>query len=376
MNDRALNNMQNRSYNKHNKTYHNIYDEFDTYLYPTVDDTNDNTITQVVSETTMSLNSSCLCKKYLSNYDEPVLMIIPCQHMIHMRCIEFVKDHTCPYCYKTMAGIVTERDIKKHLTKNTMQNNATKRKKYYQMYINIKTVCYVSKYGSINYINLAARIPAMLSLYNQVKSVRNKSDVHRFIYDLMDCANINITVVNKEKLYPGKKVIISNHASMLDSMFISHMFGCGTLMSATLQQSDVVRLLAEAWPVLIIKRGHSDNAVNLISQFVDKHGSIVIMPEGLVTHPNTLIKFRTGSFHSGFPVQPLIIKYEPYFFDKDPSKFMMKLMSQDRIDITITVMDAEFGPFTDNDIENVRHKMALAGNLAISDVSNRDVVDK
>ncbi len=389
MNNGALNRNDNNGY-KHDRNSRMIYDEYDTYLnasenvvepgcfaYPSgcfAYPSDNGAKSSYESSRIIDVNASCICKKYITNYDEPVLMVIPCQHLIHMRCIEFVKNHTCPICDNSILGIVTERDIKRHLIKNA--HNKEKRRKYHQMYVNMKTACYVSKYGSISYVNLATRSVSMISLYKQVQAVRIKRDVHRFVDRLLDIGNINITVLNKEKFYEGKKVVIANHASMLDTLFIGHTFDCGALMSAALQQSAVIRKLAAAYPVLVIKRGKSMNAVNMIQKFIDKNGSIVILPEGLVTHPNTLIKFRSGSFHTGFPVQPVIIKYEPYFFDKDPAKFIMKLMSQDRIDITITVMDVEVGPFSDQDIENVRNKMGQVGNLALSDLSNRDIVDK
>ena len=70
-------------------------------------------------------------------------------------------------------------------------------------------------------------------------------------------------------------------------------------------------------PLLIIKRGKNANTVKKMKNYVRKHGSICLFPEGIITHPDTIIQFRTGAFNIGEPILPVVIKYNPAIFDDD-----------------------------------------------------------
>ena len=102
---------------------------------------------------------------------------------------------------------------------------------------------------------------------------------------------------------------------------------------------------------------------------------IVIFPEGVMSFGNTLIKFRTGAFHSSDNVCPVIVKYTPDIYDEDLNKLLLKILSQDNIEIDVIINDIETGPFDDIKIEKIRKKMASVGDLRLSNVSNRKIND-
>lgn len=44
---------------------------------------------------------------------------------------------------------------------------------------------------------------------------------------------------------------------------------------------------------------------------------ILLFPEGTTTNGNFLLRFRTGAFIAGVPVQPTIVKYGPVSVESD-----------------------------------------------------------
>ena len=96
----------------------------------------------------------------------------------------------------------------------------------------------------------------------------------------------------------------------------------------------------------------------------------------MIVHPETLARFRTGAFHVNEPILPVVINYKPYVSDSSISDFLQKLASQNIINITVNILQPEHPPYGDEKIESIRRKMAKKGNMALSRVSNRDVVDR
>ncbi len=125
----------------------------------------------------------------------------------------------------------------------------------------------------------------------------------------------------------------------------------------------------------MIKRGDTKKTVPKIKKFVDKYGSICLFPEGMITHPATLGRFRTGAFNTNYPVIPITINYSKDITDTSILSFIFKLASKSKIDITVNIMDPIYPPFDMKKIENIRTSMAFKGNFLLSRVSNRDITD-
>ena len=56
--------------------------------------------------------------------------------------------------------------------------------------------------------------------------------------------------------------------------------------------------------------------VDEMRKFVDKHGSICIFPEGVMKHPDTLIRFRSGAFKIDRPIYAVSIRHNDVVVDR------------------------------------------------------------
>jgi 1-acyl-sn-glycerol-3-phosphate acyltransferase len=113
-----------------------------------------------------------------------------------------------------------------------------------------------------------------------------------------------------------------------------------------------------------------------MKKFIKSHGSICLFPEGAMTHPETIIKFRTGAFHLGYPIYPIVIRYESPMTDFDITNHALKLISQKKTVIYMDILGPYYPPFSKDDIENIRKDMAKVGNMLLSRVSSKDVSEK
>jgi 1-acyl-sn-glycerol-3-phosphate acyltransferase len=318
-----------------------------------------------------NINSLCICKEYLCKYIEDLHTIVPCGHLIHERCIEkYITKKECPTCKRGIEEIISYTQIARMIVQ--------KNYKYYQNYIDMTAVKNKSNYGNISYSKLLRQ-----SLHNiitvsdllTISSFKNAVSLSRHI---LDKYNIEVSMINKDKLLLNKsKVIIANHTSYLDSLIIFNKFKCGFLASSELNNIWYAKNISKHIPLVKLNRTNKEtNTVDKMKEFLSKNKSLCLFPEGMITHPKTLIKFRTGAFNTGHPIQPIILNYDQFVYSEDYTKYLLKLLSQkNKIKVTVTVLDPVYPPFTAEKIEEVRHAMAKAGNFALSNVSNRDIRD-
>ncbi|EGD77000.1 hypothetical protein PTSG_07342 [Salpingoeca rosetta] len=106
-------------------------------------------------------------------------------------------------------------------------------------------------------------------------------------------------------------------------------------------------------------------------------------PEGTTTTGEGLIRFKTGAFTPGLPVQPLVFKMSYTFFDPshtfDAKHWYLRLFCQ-----LVNFLEAEYlPPYYPNEEEkknpklfalNVREYMCSHSNLHLSEFSNHDVM--
>ncbi len=229
---------------------------------------------------------------------------------------------------------------------------------------------------SINWIPLLKRSVGLLDDIGMLFASDNINGLDRVVLNLLNNCNINVIIRNKHKIMQNNKIIIANHCNNIDSMIIYHIFHCGFLSSTAMKETWIGKKIFNIFPIVEIKRNSSTDTTKKIKDFIKHKGDICIFPEGLITHPKTLIRFRTGAFHLGYPVQPVIISFDPYVHDDNTTKFIMKLYSLDKITVTVTILDPVYPPFTNYDIEKIRNDMARTNDMALSRISNRDIVDK
>lgn len=317
------------------------------------------------------VNSRCVCNIDSYNYDS-ISVMLPCEHLSHTKCI---KNNYCFICGETIKKILNFDEINKKKFKSLY---------YYQIYVDMLSFCkYYGNY-SISLKDLGylyVKSPALITqIYDLMYLDPNtehigSSKLNSISNNLLDIFNIKIKIINKHKLIKDKKVIISNHSIIIDPIILYEVFKCTFLSATPLANGGLMKNVIKVMAILLIQRGKRAFTVNKIKDYFETHDAdICIFPEGQYAHPNTLGVFRTGAFNVNKPIQPVIIKYDPPIYDNDYVVNFIKFLSGEST-VTVTIMDAIYPPFNNNDIENIRLKMAKCGNLALSRVSNFDIWD-
>lgn len=312
------------------------------------------------------INSRCLCKGALSSSEE-VLILVPCEHFLHLSCIKNIINRRCPYCKQRVENILMSSEIKL----------LTKEKKLYysQLYIDLLTVSSISDLTSCNMMDFIFKIPTLTYYLYKLMTVNSLEQVYDINNQLIAYCNINIDVVGLNKLYNGPKVIISNHSCPFDPIVLLNVFKCGFLGSRVIKDIWYLQGILPYLPILIIKRGKTKDTVKKMTKYIGKKNDLCVFPEGMTTHPKTLAKFRSGSFHTGYPVQPVVIQYDPCVVDSSYTKLLVKGTTQEAIKVTVRILDPVFPPFNSKKIEGIREQMAKSCNLLLSRVSGKDIVD-
>jgi 1-acyl-sn-glycerol-3-phosphate acyltransferase len=322
------------------------------------------------------INSICGgCNKAISSINDDNYILSPCDHLIHKKCykkIEKKKSRKCPLC---------KTDIKLYYSKEILKTLFTQTKKYeyYQKYVDIISMDNFDDYSNTNYIKTLAKSFDIIKLVSNIPLLKNISQTENLCKQLFSTSKIKIIINgNYNALLKDKspKVYIANHTSYFDGVVMFYLFKCSFLASSFINESIIGKQISSALPLLIINRGDKSNTVDRMKEYVKNNGSICLFPEGMITHPDTIINFRTGAFNIGYPIYPIVMKYDPVIYDDSVNTFLVKLFSQDEIKITVNILPKEYPSFTPEKIEKIRKKMAKVGNMALSRVSNRDIKDK
>jgi len=316
-----------------------------------------------------NINSKCICTDGLSikrNKNYQLIAVFPCEHILHQACFLKSNINMCPIC---------KHQVKYYLTYKQIEQLAKNSKAYNQNYVDMSTQNDLSQYGSIDYLMIMPKIVPVLKLIYDITQIKCRQDIDNCIEKLFRLVNLKIEVHGMANNGNGKKVYICNHTNMLDAIVIYYVFRCGFLASYFLAELPGYDYLLEHLPIIMIKRGKDNNTVHKIKKFLDDNGSICLFPEGVMTYGKILSRFRTGAFHTGYPVQPLTLNYYPEIYDDHYLTFAQKILSQKKILVRIDVLEIEYPPFSSNKIETVRYKMAKQGGFALSRNSNRDIVD-
>lgn len=341
------------------------------------DKKNDNTI----------VNYLCSCKKNFKSGDN-ILFILPCLHMIHDKCfnqyiinkqIQYKKtnDLECPICNSKIKSILNEKKI----------FSKSKYEKYQNDIISVK----LDNLALINYMTLPLSIVKFTALVNKVFLIQTTEEIINTLEYCLRSLNFKINIIDNttkgfviknntfswknKKDNKEKTVIIANHSHYMDSFILYYIFRCGFVSSEFINTTDIGRLIASKCKLLIFRRGVDTNMVDKIKEYLEQMRKIVIYPEGAFGNNNTLLKFRTGAFYTGANILPIVIKYRNFVYDDDFKQMLFKLITQNEIPVDVYINDLEYPPFDNNKIENIREKMAKVGNLKLSRVSNRNIVE-
>jgi 1-acyl-sn-glycerol-3-phosphate acyltransferase len=275
----------------------------------------------------------------------------------------------CPFCGTKVKKIVHFDKIKK-LAQETIS------KKNYQKYVDMVSVMNYNSSTPMNKYLLATNMVSFIKLMSSVPFMSGFEDGKKGSEELLKLFGAKLVIKGFDKIdFSTPRVYISNHTSYIDFIALFYLLKCGFLSSAYIKKVWAGKYIMNIVPLLIIDRGKSSNTVQKMKKYVKKFGSICLFPEAALTHPTTIIKFRTGAFNIGYPVYPIVIQYEPLIFHNDPNIFLKKILSYGPFTINITILPAQYPPFDSQKIENVRSEMAKAGNMALSRVSSRDISD-
>jgi 1-acyl-sn-glycerol-3-phosphate acyltransferase len=304
------------------------------------------------------INSRCRCGQILSHNGNEVVLCLPCEHMTHIKCLN---KRQCGLCNKFVKSIVRMNDYKKDKSK-------------LQYCIDIISMTNFNN-SRINYLNIFSNIPDVLGIFINLFLLNNIDHSLSMCQNIFHLNNMNITVHNLNIIKNEPKIFIANHTTQIDGLIMFYIFKCGFLTIEAIKNNFIINQITKLIPLLFVKRGKSNNSIEKIKKYVQKNGSLCLFPEGMLTHPQTLIKFRTGAFYTDLPIYPVIIKYKNKLFELDDTQFVLKLLSNQKIDIDVIVLEPFYPPFDNYKIELVRKSMAKAGNLLLSRVSNRDIKD-
>ena len=308
------------------------------------------------------INCKCICEKVIIWTNDQTIILDPCEHIIHRKCM---KDKSiCPMCNTTVTKYYSEKDLKKLCETD---------KKYYQKYVDIISIKNPSYLTKTDMNKVISKMPKLIDLITKFMTLKGFDKTKELSEHMMTMLNTKLIVHGQDNISTQRKIIISNHSSIVDHMVISYLFRCGFLSSVAILKSYFGRLVTGIVPLLLLDRTKKENTVDRMKEYVSNVESLCLYPEGMITHPDTILRFRTGAFHTGHPIQPVVIKYDPVAYDSGIDANVNKLLSADELTIEVFVLPLEYPPFTPDKIEKIRRKMAKAGNMALSRVSNRDI---
>lgn len=315
------------------------------------------------------------CEKRLNNDVSNLMMCPTCKNIYHKRCVNpfFIcstKPTECAVCKTLCLKFIKES----HIPTNT------------QEFINIMSTKKTQYFPSIcARLRSAARIIHLLHYFrlfyndycNETVSLKSFDE---FLDNLHWCLNIKVTVFGEEKLDSATKMYVGNHSGEHDALIIPRYIKSGVLASVATQKTLIGRMMIRYTDVLLIERGKSHDTVDLMKDFLgsDDHPNLFVFPTGIFDQQDTISKFRSGAFATGYPVQPIITK-----FSKDISSMSIShILMLDSLEVEIHILDTIYNNRNLNAkefAEHVRQEMSKYdtkyGKLSLSNVDSHDARD-
>ena len=304
------------------------------------------------------LNCICSCKRRLSSIKDEVVMAYPCEHLFHDKCFN---NNICTLCSTKIEKKLTIYDKNLH----------------HQRFADILSMSYYCDLSKTTFGNFVDSFFEVISFIARVPIAKTVEDAKNLNVDVFATNNLTLKVYGMKKLKKEeKKVYICNHASHYEFVIMYYLFESGFLASNIINNLKFVSELKRVMHFLTFNKedkNRKNNVVEEMKKFIDKYGNICIFPEGIMKHPNTLIRFRSGAFHTGYPVYSITIKYNDIISDEYFHNFAYKLGGKRNMSIEVYIDGPYYPPFNEESIENIRRTMAKKGKLITSRVSDRDI---
>lgn len=310
------------------------------------------------------VNSTCpLCKKRFNRSLEQIVVCYPCEHYYHKKCFDNNAGLKCciESCDHTLQSCKSRNDFC-YEDQHAINLLSLERTPYVPSYYDIfKAMFY--------------RVP-IISYYLFWFLIGKKSyfALQKLLTNVNNILNINVKLIGDEHLDDKKKIYVLNHCSFLDALIVPRCIISGAVASISQANNTFGKMMKECTHVYFVERGKSNNSVEKIQTHVEEKGSLLFCPQGIFSHIWTLPLFRTGAFATKYKVQPLILLYK----QNVSSLSMFKILCHPQVDVTLKILpqvsrglDESVNEFA----ERVRKNMAKEGNLLLSNVSSRDIVD-
>jgi 1-acyl-sn-glycerol-3-phosphate acyltransferase len=308
---------------------------------------------------TKIINSKCACGVQLIDLPE-VISICPCEHMVHLECLG--KNKYCPFCKIKITKIVKLNDYKKD-------------PKYTQQCIDILSMT-TSNGNNYNIFSVLLKTPNLADIAIKFCLAKNRQDYELILKSIFSISISTIKTKGLNKiLNPEKKIFISNHNGFFDGHILYYFLKCGFLANIT--SKPYIPDMGADMPIVFVKRGEKQNTTSKIKKCIDDHGSICIFPEGTVSKIGTLCRFRSGAFKIGYPIYPIVLKFNNpnLYCDSCTPLQRMLIFCSNETEVELNVLDPVYPPFNKNTSEIVRTKMAECGGFVMSRVLANDIKD-
>lgn len=317
------------------------------------------------------LNSTCICSKHLYDVITEIVMIDPCEHLIHNICLNTNNTYECPYCYTKITHLVRLDDYKKD------KNNKMLNQKCIDILAATNHTYLTYKKKEITIYDILNTIPNSINIIHDYIISYGVEDGRNMLSKVFKLNNTKIRVHGLNNINTNtKKVYISNHTSYMDSLVLFYILNTNFLASVNIVKHPVSKKYTDIVPLILIERGSSKNTTKRLKEEIDKNGSVLIFPQGIYSNPHTITKFRSGAFNLGYPIYPIIIKYKHNLPTvREFGYALSQFISNKNEEVDITFMKPYYPPFNENKIEKIRQDMAIQGDLLLSRISNRDLVD-
>lgn len=313
------------------------------------------------------LNSRCFCDIGLPWKETELTMAFPCEHIFHKCCYDKLPEdqkHYCKICDEPIIKMLGFLDEDLH----------------HQRFADMLSMTHYSDMSDNDTSTFIDSIFDVVSAFTKLAFIEDQNDGKKMFEKVFSLNNLTLKVHGMEKVKAEKrKVFIANHVTYFEFLIINYLFNTGFLASGITSDSKIAMHAKKFVPVLIVNRGDKNRKVNIVDQmrdFVKKKGSICLFPEGMMTHPDALCRFRTGAFHVGYPVFGICLRHLDVLSDGDVDSMIYKMGAKRNMTIEVHITGPYYPPFDAEAIEDVRADMARHGKMVLSRVTNRDVKDK
>ncbi|RLN56762.1 hypothetical protein BBP00_00007834 [Phytophthora kernoviae] len=116
------------------------------------------------------------------------------------------------------------------------------------------------------------------------------------------------------------RVIVSNHLTFFDGLYIFSLLSPSIAMKTDVANLPLVSRIVQMIEPILIDRGTAQGRKRAMNDIASHIGDptkppLLVFPEGTTSNQECLTKFKVGSFVSGVPCQPVVLRYPYKHFD-------------------------------------------------------------